>query len=47
VVGVVLPNCITTEIPTGDLDGLLTDDISFSANRGSAGTTEELYIGYV
>lgn len=47
VCGVVLPNCVTTEMPTGDIDGLLTDEISFSVNRGGAGTTEEVYIGFI
>ena len=44
---VLLPNCITTEMPTGDQEGLLTDDISFSANRGSQGDIEEMVVGFI
>lgn len=47
VCGFVLPKCLTTELPTGDVDGLLTDDVSFTASRGAAGTTEEVYIGFI
>lgn len=47
VCAIVLPNCIITEIPTGDLNGLLVDNISFSANRGSTGIVEEMYVGFV
>jgi len=43
----VLPNCVTTELPTGDIDGLLVDEISFNVNRGASGTIEELYLGFV
>lgn len=46
-VGVWLPNCFTTEIPVGDLDGVLVDDISFKATRGASGDEEEIYIGMV
>jgi hypothetical protein len=47
VFGFVLPKCLTTEIPTGDIDGLLTDDITAIGSRGSDGATEELYIGFI
>lgn len=46
-VGIYLPNCIITEKKVADQDGLLTDEISFSATRGTAGSTEEIYIGFI
>jgi hypothetical protein len=47
VVGIYLPKCIATETKPSDLDGIMIDDISFQAVRGSAGTTEEIYIGLI
>jgi hypothetical protein len=44
VVAFYLPNCITTEVSEADQDGLLQEELSFTAGRGSAGTEEELYI---
>ena len=44
VVAFYLPQCIMTEIGEGDEDGLLTNEITFSATRGAAGTSQELYI---
>lgn len=44
VVAFYMPNCLTTEIPEGDEDGLLTDEITFSATRGASGTEPEIYI---
>lgn len=42
-----LPNCIITELGTGDQDGILTDELSLSVDRGSSGSTEEIYFGMV
>ena len=47
VVAIWLPQCIATEFKVGDVDGILTDEIGFRATRGSAGTSEELYIGLI
>lgn len=47
VVGIYLPVCITVEKTVGDQEGLLVDSISFQATRGSAGTTDEIFIGFV
>lgn len=47
VVAVYMPNCIITDIGEGDQNGLLQDNITFSANRGSAGTTPEIYIAFI
>lgn len=47
VVAVYMPNCIITEMGEGDKDGLLQDSITFSANRGTSGTTPELYISFI
>ena len=41
------PNCITTEKPVGDQDGLLTDNISFRASTGADGTSDELTISFI
>lgn len=46
VVSYYMPNCIITELGESDADGLLQDDISYSAGRGPAGTSEELYISF-
>jgi hypothetical protein len=47
VVAFYMPNCIITEIAEADQDGLLQETITFSANRGSSGTTDELYICFI
>lgn len=44
VVAFYMPNCIITEVAEGDQDGLLQNELSFTAGRGAAGTEEELYI---
>ena len=46
-VAIYLPNCIITEIVTADKDGILVDNISFSADRGADGSNEEIYMGYI
>lgn len=38
-----LPQCVITELAEGDIDGVLTDQISFSATSED-GSTKELYI---
>ena len=44
VVAVYMPSCLTTEIGEGDQDGLLQDAVSFSANKGSDSSVDELVI---
>jgi hypothetical protein len=46
-VAFLLPNCITTELGESDQDGLLIDDVTFEANRGVAGTVEELKVAFI
>lgn len=46
VVGLYLPNVVTTEFAQGDLDGILTDEVTYQATRGSAGDEEEIYISF-
>ncbi len=46
IVGVYLPNCLLTEKTVGDQEGILTEDLSFSANRGTDGTQEEIILGF-
>jgi hypothetical protein len=45
-VGLYLPNCLLTEKVVGDQDGILTEAMSFSANRGEEGTSEEIFMGF-
>ncbi len=47
IVAVYMPNCMITELAEADQDGLLQDNISFSANRGVTGTTPEIYIAFI
>lgn len=47
VVGIWLPKCIATENKAGDQEGIVTDEISFQAVRGSDGSTEEMYMGFI
>lgn len=46
-VGIWLPQCIVSEGKIGDVDGISTNDINFLATRGSDGTSEELYMGFI
>lgn len=41
-----LPSCLITEIPVGDQEGILVDNISFTASRGEDGLTEEVVLGF-
>jgi hypothetical protein len=47
VIAFYMPNCLITELGESDADGLLQDAISFQASRGTAGTTNELYVGII
>lgn len=47
VVAVYIPNCITTELTEADADNLLQDAISYTAGRGSDGTSEEIYVAFI
>lgn len=47
VVAVYMPNCIITEVAEADADGLLQENISFSANRGTTGAIPEIYIAFI
>jgi len=48
IVGFWLPSCKRTEKNVEDVDGLLTENISFEANRGATGTeNEEMYLGFI
>lgn len=46
-IGIYLPQCILTEKTVGDADGVLLENLSFSANRGTDGTEDEVFIGFV
>lgn len=46
IVGIYLPNCLLTEKKVGDADGILIEDLSFSANRGTDGTSDEFILGF-
>ncbi len=47
VCAVYLPYCITTELGEADQDGLLQENISFSASRGQSGENEEISISFI
>lgn len=47
IVAVYLPNCIITEMGESDQDGLLVNDLSFSASRGTDASEEEIYLGFI
>lgn len=47
IVGIWLPKCIVTEYKVADQDGILTDELTFQAVRGSDGSTEEMYLGLI
>lgn len=44
IVAFYMPKCFTGEYAEGDQDGLLQENIAFTAGRGSDGSTEEVYI---
>lgn len=46
VVSFYMPSCIVTELGESDQDGLLQEDVSFSAGRGADGTGEEMYLSF-
>ena len=47
IVAFYMPNCLITELGESDQDGLLQENISFSANRGAAGTTDEIFFATI
>ncbi len=47
VCAIYMPYCITTELGEADQDGLLQENISFSASRGQSGENEEVVISFV
>lgn len=46
-VGIWLPGCIVSEEPFGDVEGILTNNISFQATRGGDGSSGEIFMGFV
>ncbi len=46
-IGIWLPQCIVNEEKVGNTEGILTNEITFQATRGSAGTSEEMYMGFI
>jgi hypothetical protein len=46
VVAFYMPQCIATELAETDQDGLLQEEVSFSAARGGSGEQDELYISF-
>jgi hypothetical protein len=47
IVAFYLPKCTITEMADSDADGLVQDSLSFIASRGTAGTTNELYVCFI
>lgn len=46
-VAIYIPQCVTTELAEADQDGLLQETVTFSAGRGSQGTSNEIYIAFI
>jgi hypothetical protein len=42
-----LPNCNTTELTEGDLDGVLQHNLTFTASGGSDGTGTQLFLAFI
>ena len=40
-------NGTITEKNVGDQDGLLVEEINFTADRGADGSTDEIFLGFV
>lgn len=47
IVAVYMPNCLITELSESDQDGIMQDNITFSANRGVSGSIPEIYIAFI
>jgi hypothetical protein len=47
VVSIYIPKCFISEMTEADQDGLLQEELSFVASRGSDGQSEELYMGFI
>jgi hypothetical protein len=47
IVGIYLPNCTITEKKVGDKDGILINELSFTADRGTSGANDEIFIGLI
>lgn len=47
VIAIYMPNCVITDMAEAEQDGLLQENISFSADRGASGTTSEIYISFI
>lgn len=47
VVAFYLPKCVISEYKESDKDGMLQESLSFTAGRGTDGSSEELYIGCI
>lgn len=47
VVAIWMPIVFTTEFKTEDVEDILVDTLTFRATRGSAGTSEELFMGFI
>lgn len=46
-VAIWLPQCIATEFKIGDQDGVAVNEIGFRATRGAAGTSDEMFMGFI
>ena len=47
VVALYLPSCTISELAEADQDGLLQETLSFTADRGEDGQTEEMYLTFI
>jgi hypothetical protein len=47
IVAVYMPKCLITELGQADADGLVQENVTFQASRGSAGTTSEIFVCFI
>lgn len=47
VIAIYMPKCIITERSEADADGLVQENLTYTASRGAAGTTNEIYIAFI
>lgn len=46
VCSIYMPNCIITELSEADQDGLLQEEVSFTASRGTTAADDEIFVSY-
>lgn len=47
VCAIYMPKCLITEFAEGEAEGLVKEQLTFQAGRGTAGTTNEIYVCFI